>query len=479
MVDANEIINGLSGIVGRESVLNETEKTAPYAVDGITPKAVVFPKDTQQVSEAVKYANEKGLAIVPWGSGSKISMGNPPQRLDLIVCTKRLNHMKDVDVANLTLTVEAGVRLVDIQARLATEDDRCYLPLEDLTSESDEMICSDRSHSGCFLPVDPPFGNTATIGGIIASNSSGPRRLLYNIPRDIILGTRFVAANGDIIGTGGKTVKNVSGYDISKLMVGSAGSLGILCEMTLRLLPLPEKMETLLFSFDSFENASEFTDRIFDSSLLPAAVEVMNGKAFENLKIETVPGFTPGAYMAAVALEAFHEAVDRMRTDLKEMAQQSGGAGEAVLSEDRHGPFWLGVSDLAPAVSGQFPGVLSAQLNYPISDWKSIVEFAADTLSEDNLDYTLLAHAGSGVCLINFSINENGAADNAVKAVKKLLVRCRECGGNLVLQRAPVELKADLPVWGEAGSSVLLMKRLKEKLDPLGVMSPGRYIDGL
>jgi len=479
MVDANEIINGLSGIVGREFVQDETEKTAPYAVDGITPKAVVFPKDTQQVSEAVKFANEKGLAIVPWGNGSKISMGNPPKRLDLVVCTKRLNHMKDVDVANLTLTVEAGVRLVDIQARLATEDDRCYLPLEDLTSDSDEMICSDRSHSGCFLPVDPPFGNSATIGGIIASNSSGPRRLLYNIPRDIILGTRFVAANGDIIGTGGKTVKNVSGYDISKLMVGSAGSLGILCEMTLRLLPLPEKMETLLFSFDAFENASDFTDRIFDSSLLPAAVEVMNGKAFENLKIVTPPGFTPGAYIAAVALEAFHEAVDRMRTDMKKMAQQSGGAGEAVLSEDRHRPFWLGVSDLAPALFGQFPGVLSAQLNYPISDWKPVVEFAAVTLSEDNLDYTLLAHAGSGVCLINFLINGNNAADNAVMAVRKLLARCRECGGNLVLQRAPVALKADLPVWGEAGSSVLLMKRLKEKLDPLGVMSPGRYVDGL
>ena len=479
MVDANEIINGLSGIVGREFVLNETEKTKPYAVDGITPKAVVFPKDTQQVSEAVKYANEKGLAIVPWGSGSKISMGNPPRRLDLVVCTKRLNHMKDVDVANLTLTVEAGVRLVDIQARLATEDDRCYLPLEDLTSESDEMICSDRSHSGCFLPVDPPFGNSATIGGIIAGNSNGPRRLLYNIPRDIILGTRFVAANGDIIGSGGKTVKNVSGYDISKLMVGSAGSLGILCEMTLRLLPLPEKMESLLFSFDALENASEFTDRIFDSSLLPAAVEVMNGKAFENIKIETVPGFTPGAYIAAVALEAYHEAVDRMRIDMKEMAQQSGSAGVAVLSEDRHRTFWLGVSDLAPAVFDQFPGVLSAQLNYPISDWKPVVEFAADTLSEDNLDYTLLAHAGSGVCLINFLINGNSAADNAVKAVKKLLARCCENGGNLVVQRAPVELKADLSVWGEAGSSVLLMKRLKEKLDPLGVMSPGRYIDGL
>ena len=479
MVDANEIINELSGIVGQKFVWSEEEKTAPYAVDGITPKAVVFPKDTQEVAEVVKYSNLKNLAIVPWGSGSKIAMGNPPQKLDLVVCTKRLNHMKDVDVANLTLTVEAGVRLVDIQARLATEDDRCYLPLEDLTSESDEMICSDRSHSGCFLPVDAPFGNSATIGGIITSNSSGPRRLLYNIPRDIILGTRFVAANGDIIGTGGKTVKNVSGYDISKLMVGSAGSLGILCEMTLRLLPLPEKMETLLFSFDAFENASELANRIFNTSLLPAAVEVMNRKAFENLKIDTVPEFTIGNYISAVALEAYDEAVDRMKNDMKTMAQQSGGISEAVLSEDRHRPFWLGVSDLVPAVSDQFSGLVSAQLNYPISEWKPIVEFAARTFSESNLEYTLLAHAGSGVCLINLLIKENGAANHAIEAVKKLLKRCRESGGNLVVQRAPVEMKADLPIWGEAGSDVLLMKRLKEKLDPLGIMSPGRYVEGI
>ena len=209
------------------------------------------------------------------------------------------------------------------------------------------------------------------------------------------------------------------------------------------------------------------------------AVEVMNGNAFENLKIDAVPGFTPGAYIAAVALEAYDEAVDRMKIDMKTMAQQSGGISEAVLSEDRHRPFWLAVSDLVPAVSDQFSGLVSAQLHYPISEWKPIIEFAATTLSEINLEYTLLAHAGSGVCLINLLIKENGAAKPAIESVKKLLERCRESGGNLVVQRAPVEMKADLPIWGEAGSDVLLMKRIKEKLDPLGIMSPGRYVAGL
>ena len=153
----------------------------------------------------------------------------------------RMNHMLDVDTANLTITVEAGVKFRDVQARLATEEDRCYLPLGDLKTEAGEFVCSDQSHRGCFLPIDPPYSEKATLGGIVAANTTGPRRLLYGLPRDLVLGVRFVTPKGDIIGAGGKTMKNVSGYDVSKLMIGSLGSLGILCEMTLRLLPLLRK----------------------------------------------------------------------------------------------------------------------------------------------------------------------------------------------------------------------------------------------
>ena len=179
MKDTTEIVNGLAAIAGQEFVKADPEDLAGYSVDKVTPKAVVFPKDTQQVSDVVRFANQEKLAIVPWGSGTKMSMGNPPKQLDLVLCMSRMNHMIDVDNSNLTITVEAGVKFRDIQARLGTEENRCYLPLEDLTSEADAVICSDRSHSGCFLPIDPPYANSATIGGIIAANSSGPRRLLY------------------------------------------------------------------------------------------------------------------------------------------------------------------------------------------------------------------------------------------------------------------------------------------------------------
>ncbi len=481
MVDPKEIVNGLTGIISQDLIKFERDILAGYAVDGVMPKAVIFPRNTQEVSEVVKFANREDLAIVPWGSGSKMSMGNPPERLDLVICTSRMNHMLDVDTSNLTITVEAGVKFRDIQARLATEEDRCYLPLEDLATVAGEVLCSDRSHSGCFLPIDPSCSNTATIGGVVATNSAGPRRLLYNLPRDMILGVRVVAPNGEIAGAGGKTVKNVSGYDISKLMVGAMGSLGILCEMTFKLLPLPEKMETLLLSFDSFSDASDLANRIFETSLLPAAVEVMNSTSFTNLRMGDIPAFDPNKYVVAVAFEAFQEAVERMVTEIKDMAMIFGAKTNASIKDRAHLRFWLAVSDLDPALVEKFPGLIKAKLNYRISEWKDIFEFAHKTLAQNGIEHAILAHAGSGICLISLLMDpgSDGLMNNAVEAMAKLLERSREAGGNMIIQRAPTRVKNQLKVWGDSGSDFVVMKRLKGQLDPSGIMCPGRFVGGL
>jgi FAD/FMN-containing dehydrogenase len=389
--------------------------------------------------------------------------------------------MIDVDTSNLTITVEAGVKFRDMQARLATEEDRCYLPLEDLATEAEEVICSDRSHSGCFLPIDPSCSNTATIGGVLAANSAGPRRLLYNLPRDMILGVRVVAPNGEIAGAGGKTVKNVSGYDISKLMVGSLGSLGILCEMTFKLLPLPEQMETLLISFDSFSDASALANRIFETTLLPAAVEVMNSTAFANLGVEDIPEFDPHKYVVVVAFEAFQEAVTRMAKEIRDMAKTFGAKSHARFKDLAHLRFWLAVSDLDPTLKGKFPDLIKAKLNYRISEWKDIFEFVDRTLSQNNIQHAILAHAGSGICLINLLMDpdSNGSMDKAVKAMGQLLERSRKAGGNMIIQSAPTRVKNRLKVWGDSGSDFVVMKRLKDQLDPSGIMCPGRFVGGL
>lgn len=480
MVELEKALEELIRIAGPDRLKTEPSVIAQYAVDGVIPKAVVFPKDTRMVAALVQCACRGNLAIVPWGSGTKMAMGNPPKRLDLVVCMARMNHMLDVDTANLTITVEAGVKFRDVQARLATEEDRCYLPLEDLKTEAGEFVCSDRSHSGCFLPMDPPFSEKATLGGIVATNTTGPRRLLYGLPRDLVLGVRFVTPKGDIIGAGGKTVKNVSGYDVSKLMIGSLGSLGILCEMTLRLLPLPEKMQTLLFSFDSFSDAGAFAAAILGTKLLPAAVEVANKAAIENMDLRGSLDFSPGSHVVMVALEAFDEAVARMHKELLAMAQHFKAKGHSLVQEDKHRLFWLTVGELQGSAHQRFPRLVALQLNYPLSAWKALFEFADKTLSQARLDHTMLCHAGNSATLINLLSGTEGTDDKPlIEAVQTLLAECRKAGGNLVVQRAPADLKKALPVWGEPGSDLPLMKSIRVELDPFGVMNPGRSAVGL
>jgi len=471
----------LTAILGKDSVKGDIDVTSKYAVDNAIPKAVVFPVNTKQIAEVVKYANQEDLAIVPWGSGSKMAMGNPPKRLDIVVCTSRMNHITDMDMANLTITVEAGVKFSDIQESLKTQEDRCYLPLEGPEAEGDEVICSDRTHKGCFLPIDPLFSDRATIGGVLACNSSGPRRLLYGLPRDIVLGVRFVTPSGEIVGAGGKTVKNVSGYDISKLMIGSAGTLGVLCEMTMRLLPLPERMETLLVSFDSLSDANAFADRIFESSLLPAAVEILNRTAFAGLQIDRIAGFKAGAYVVAVALEAFEEAVKRMHAEIPDMTHRLEADGSASLPEEEHRLFWHAVSCLETSLANRFSNLITVQLNYPISERDSIMKLSVNQLSAGNIDHTILSHAGSGICLIGLLTDRSDTVSmsRAVQAIETLLKRCLETGGNLLVKRAPTAMKGELPMWGVAGSDFPLMKRVKEQIDPSGIMNPGRFVGGL
>lgn len=481
MADITEQLNRLAETIGREHVKTDDDTLTQYAIDQKTPRAVIFPKDAGEISEVLKFANREKLAVVPWGSGSQIKMGNPPKQLDLVVCTKRLNHMIDVDTQNLTITVQAGVKFRDIQARLATQEDRCYLPLDELNVDADDVICSDRSNSGSFLPIDPPCSDKATIGGIIAANASGSRRLLYNLPRDVVLGVRFVTPRGDVPGSGGKTVKNVSGYDVSKLLVGSMGSLGIITEITFRLLPLPEKMQTVLLSFSSFENAVGFAKRLLSTKLIPAAVDVMNAEAIKQLDIPTTIDFAADRYVAAVALEAFAPAVDRMNAEIRQMARAAGIGSVTDFTESDHLKFWLALSGLAAELDMNFSGFIRAKVNYRISAWKDIFAYAEKTLSTSNIAHTIQAHAGSGICYVNLLLDQpgNGSEDQAVEFMDGLLEASRNAGGNTVIQSAPTGLKNRLKIWGETGSDFVAMKTLKENLDPNGVMCPGRFVGNL
>lgn len=481
MTKLNKTITRFTQIVGEDNIRTAPEVTAQHAVDGVSPGVVVFPGDMEQVAEVVRLANKERLTIFPWGSGSKTSGATPPKQLDLVACMSRLNTIIDMDTANLTVTVQAGVKFKDVQMGLSSRENRCYLPITKDAQDGGKLFCSERNRTGCFLPLDPPFFDTATMGGIIAGNSTGPRRLLYGLPRDLVLGVRFVAPNGEIIGAGGKTVKNVSGYDISKLMIGSYGSLGILCEMTLRLLPLPERMETRLFSFSSFTHASDFVTRIFESNLLPAAVELMNSHEVEQLPYEGLSGFESGGYEVAVALEDFQESVERMKSEMTEMVSDLAHKGETGLEEKEHGAFWAAVSNTDRSLFKRFNGLITAKLSYPLSEWKGLIPIAEEALSGLGTGHVLQAHAGSGVCRISLlTDNPNKETlEKAIQALGKISEHCSRIGGTLFITRGPASLRKHFSVWAKPGPELLVMKRIKEHLDPSGVMCPAPFMGDL
>jgi FAD/FMN-containing dehydrogenase len=197
--------------------------------------------------------------------------------------------------------------------------------------------------------------------------------------------------------------------------------------------------------------------------------------------MDDIPEFDSKGYVAAVALEAFIPAVGRMRTEILDMAKSSGAGAEAVLEEDDHRFFWLAMSNLSATLDKKFSGLIKAKLNYPLSLGKGIIESGESIFSQANLDYIFQTHAGNGICHTGLLIDkkDTAATDKAVAALGQLLGRCREVDGNLIIQSAPADVKSKLKIWGEIGSYFVVMKRLKNQLDPTGIMSPGRFVEGL
>ena len=223
-----------------------------YAVDGLLPSAVVWPETFEQVAIVLQWAQREKLAVIPCGSGTQIGQGGIPKRVDLVLSLRRLAQVNDYDVANFTITVGAGMTFAE---------------LAQLTAAHMQM-----------LPLQYPT-SIATLGGLIASNAYSPKRIRYGGVRDLLLGLRIALPSGEIAHFGGKVVKNVAGYDMCKLFLGSLGALGIIVEATFRLYALPERDETLLAVLPSLESGAAAVAQLMATPLLPSQILLLDSRA--------------------------------------------------------------------------------------------------------------------------------------------------------------------------------------------------------
>ncbi len=454
MSNNEKLASKLREIVGEANVITDPEKLKALAVDGLTPQAMVSPGTMEETSKVVAWACAEKLAVIPMGGGTKMALGGIPKKFDILLSTKRMNRYNDYDIANLTVGVESGVSLAEIQAKLAAEG------------------------RGYFLPLDPQHTQGATVGGIVATNDTGSKRFLYGSHRDYILGIKAVMPNGDIVVAGGKAVKNVAGYDMTKMMIGSMGALGIICEITFRITPRPDAEATLLFPFNGLKEAAGFLKKLLHSKYYPASLELMNGRMATDLNATAA---MKAKYVAAVALDGIEEWVARLKTDLSDMGRQEGASDVIVLTADAHRDFWIAYRDIAGSLAKTHPNLISLKANFALSKVPEMVGALEAGLQEAGLEGALFCRAGNGILYAELPLGDDLGSKAAVVValIGKLNAEAVKNGGNLVVERAPKAVKEKVNVWGQTRSDVVVVRRLKEKLDPSGILNPGRYVGGV
>ncbi len=457
----------LENIVGPEALATEPEELEAHAVDGRAPQASVFPASVDQLAEIIRLANDQGWAVAPFGSGTKIDLGNSPRRLDLVLSTRRLNRVLDLDPDNLTVTAQAGVVLGDLQDLLAGRENRCFFPPDSDLKERADRLCSSRSYKGVRLPLDPPFADRATLGGIVAADSFGPRGHRFGRVRDLLLGLRYVQPTGEIIGMGGKTVKNVSGYDMSKLLIGSLGTLGVIAETTFRLLPLPSVEAGFIAAFDSLVPAAAMARVILDSRLLPSILELIDHRG----RLGDLP---EGGWRLAVVVEGEPAEITRQLHDLDKLAAAHGAAGIHRLDADCAAGLALGLIDWPRPSQGFEPVRLKGY--YPLAAYFQVLQAWSEAAAAEGLGCAIQARVGLGLAFARLDAVPEEAVVRVAGAMRAAAV---EAGGGLVVEAAPPHLKNRLDVWGAPRSDFPLMERLKRRFDPKGVLNPGRFVGGL
>ncbi len=444
MAKPSQLLDQLHAAAPQTELLTSARDLKRFAVDGVTPQVAALPGSAEEMAALLKLAGERKLAVLPVGGGTELELGQPPERCDLAICTARLNALLEHEAADLTCSVQAGITLADLQQRLAEK--------------------------GQFLALDPPNAERATIGGLLAANSSGPQRLRYGAARDLVIGLRVVLADGTIARSGGKVVKNVAGYDLNKLYIGSLGTLGIIVEANFKLIPKPEREETLLVAFEQASDAMETVIALLSSVVTPTAIELLDAAAQRALPEQATSMLSGSVYLLAVSFAGGGKAVARQLDDTRASATGHAGSPRGNLEGTMHDAFWA-------AVRAQQNGPVVCKVALLLNDVAPFLAEAQAICQAQQLESSAIAHAGSGVIYLQLRPAE--AVDRLAAAIGQLRALALRGKGSLVVTHAPTALKAQINVWGQTRPDLRLMQTLKQKFDPAGTFVKGRFVGGL
>jgi len=445
----------IRSIVGNENILTLPEDLSCYSFDAskmrFVPEGVAFPADAAEISSLVRLANEHRFPVFPRGAGSGM-VGACLARGGLAIVTNRLNAILEIDVDNMTAVVEPGVVTGDFQKAVAK--------------------------FGLFYPPDPASLAFSTIGGNVAMCAGGPRAVKYGVTRDYLLGLEMVLPTGEIIRTGTRTMKGVVGYDLTRLMAGSEGTLGIFTKIILRLIPAPESVRTMTAAFSDLDQAVSAICGILRARIIPSTLELMDQTTISVVENHLRIGL-PVAAQALVLIEVDGpEAIlDAQVAAIEKVCQKSGADRiEAARSEAERNRLWQARRSISPALGRIRPGKINEDVTVPRTKIPELVRSIAALAKKYDLTIVCFGHAGDGNIHTNIMLDRRDESERrrAGKAVEELFAIVLGLEGTLSGEHGVGIAKSPFIELEVGAGGLDAMRKIKHALDPLNIMNPGK-----
>ena len=448
----------LRTIVGEGRYFDNEEDLLLYSYDSFTvqamPEAALLPVSTDEVSRIIKVAAREKIPVTARGAGTNLAGGSVPVRGGIVLVFTKMNRILEIDKINRVAVVQPGVINMDFQKELAKQ--------------------------GLYYPPDPGSMAVSTMGGNVAENAGGPRAVKYGVTKDYLLGVEVVLATGEIMRTGGKTLKNVSGYNLTQLFCGSEGTLGIITEMTFKLIPLPETKRTLQAAYKSLGDAGKTIARVFEIGILPVALEILDKVCINIIEDYTHLGL-PREAEALLLIEvdgpeaAVIAQAERLTALCREMGAHEVATAKTMPEIDE---IWRARRSAYGATARLRSTVIAEDCTVPIGNLVTMFQEVARIAAKYNLVIPVVAHAGDGNLhpQIVTDINDQEEMQRVVKAIDEISLRAVELGGTLTGEHGIGIAKRELlPV--ELGAvATEITKSLKKVFDPFNILNPDKVV---
>ncbi|WP_419955411.1 glycolate oxidase subunit GlcD [Neobacillus niacini] len=454
---SNEVKQKLISIVSEKNYDDSKIERLVYSYDATPnfqsmPDAVVSPRNAEEVSQILKICNQYGVPIVPRGSGTNLCAGTCPTEGGIVLLFKHMNKILEIDEENLTITVQPGIITLDMIQAI--------------------------EEKGLFYPPDPSSMKISTIGGNINENSGGLRGLKYGVTRDYVIGLEAVLPNGDIIRTGGKLAKDVAGYDLTRLFVGSEGTLGVITEATLKLIPMPETRKTMLALYQDLSAAARSVSKIIANKIIPTTLEFLDQATLKVVEDYAQIGL-PTDVQAVLLIEQDGppEVVERDIIKMAEVCKLDNAVSIQIAATEEEALALRTARRAAlSAVARLAPTTILEDATVPRSEIANMVKAINEITEKYQLTICTFGHAGDGnlhpTCATDARNHEE--MERVEKAFAEIFEKAIELGGTITGEHGVGAMKAPYLEWKLKKEGIAAMMGIKQAFDPNNIMNPGK-----